>query len=137
MAYIAADLRGIISGAFQSRRIMLKRPLSITCAVLLCLLTLSSAAAQKSTATPDPDPTMTTSYQQVVVYAGPGITYQQNNLLNPGIPAQIVERNAVGTWLHLQRVADESRSHRAPPAFASRGENGHSFDRNSMLHLPQ
>ena len=49
---------------------------------------------------------MTTSYQQVVVYAGPGTTYQQNNLLNPGIPAQIIERNAVGTWLHLQRIAD-------------------------------
>src|SRR5690606_16259363 len=51
-------------------------------------------------------PTMTTSYQQVVVYAGPGITYQQNNLLNPGIPARIIERNRVGTWLRLQRVAD-------------------------------
>ncbi|MEO8610432.1 MAG: SGNH/GDSL hydrolase family protein [Chloroflexota bacterium] len=106
MLYIATDLRGIMSGAFQSRRIMLKRLLPLTCVVLLCLLTISSVSAQKSTATPDPDPTMTTSYQQVVVYAGPGITYQQNNLLNPGIPAQIVERNAVGTWLHLQRVAD-------------------------------
>src|SRR5690349_6629330 len=80
--------------------------LPITCAVLLCLLTVFGVAAQKSTATPDPDPTMATSYQQVVVYAGPGITYQQNNLLNPGIPAQIVERNHAGTWLHLQRVAD-------------------------------
>jgi hypothetical protein len=104
--YIAAHLRGIISGASQSRRMMLKQPLSLTCVVLLCLLAASGVAAQKSTATPDPDPTMTTSYQQVVVYAGPGTTYQQNNLLNPGIPAQIVERNAVGTWLHLQRVAD-------------------------------
>jgi len=76
--------------------------------VLLVMLFLMVAPviAQRATPTTDPDPSVTTSYQQVVVYAGPGITFQQNNLLNPGIPAQIVERNRVGTWLRLQRVAD-------------------------------
>lgn len=80
--------------------------LSFITLIALCLFAVSGAAAQKPTATPDPDPTMTTAFQQVVVYAGPGTTYQQNNLLNAGIPAQIVERNRAGTWLRLQRHAD-------------------------------
>jgi hypothetical protein len=104
-AYIAFNLRGIISGAFHFRRLMLKY-LRLVMLLLLCLLTVSGVSAQKATSIPDPDPTMTTSFQQVVVYGGPGITYQQNNLLNPGIPAQIIERNRAGTWLRLQRVAD-------------------------------
>jgi hypothetical protein len=93
-----------MSGAFESRRIMLKRlPVFIVIALLLALYPLS---AQDATPTADPDPTMTTSYQQLVVYNGPSITYQQNNLLNAGIPAQIIERNRAGTWLRLQRKAD-------------------------------
>jgi hypothetical protein len=83
---------------------MLKRlPLFI----IFSLLSLVSAvSAQEAAPTTNPDPTMTTSYQQVVVYNGPSITYQQNNLLNAGIPAQIIERNRAGTWLRLQRKAN-------------------------------
>jgi hypothetical protein len=84
---------------------MLKRLALSLWFAALCLL-VAPVAAQRSTPTPPPDPSVTTSFQQVVVYAGPGITYQQNNLLNPGIPAQIIERNAVGTWLRVQRTAN-------------------------------
>jgi hypothetical protein len=85
---------------------MLKRPSFVILLLYLIAASAFGVMAQKPTATPDPDPTMTTAYQQVVVYAGPGTTYQQNNLLNPGIPAQIVERNRAGTWLRLKRMAD-------------------------------
>lgn len=83
---------------------MKRLPLLILIAALWLLA--ASASAQQATPTADPDPTMTTAYQQVVVYHGPGITYQQNNLLNPGIRVRIIERNRVGTWLRLQRMAD-------------------------------
>ncbi|MDQ7024988.1 MAG: hypothetical protein Q9P44_05455 [Anaerolineae bacterium] len=45
----------------------------------------------------------TTAYRQVLVYAGPGITFPEVSLLNPGIPATIIERNTIGNWLHVQR----------------------------------
>lgn len=69
--------------------------------IIVILLISQSAAAQ--TATPVPDPTITTSYQDAVVYNGPGTTYLQTNLLHPGVPAQIVERNRIGTWVRVQR----------------------------------
>lgn len=45
----------------------------------------------------------TTAYRQVLVYAGPGITFPEVTVLNPGIPATIIERNTIGNWLHVQR----------------------------------
>jgi hypothetical protein len=86
--------------------------------LLLLLLLLGSltvtAAAQEATPTPPapafatntpmPNPALnTTAYQRVVVYAGPGATFPQLTPLNAGVPAVIVERNAVGTWVRLQR----------------------------------
>lgn len=74
--------------------------------LLLCLAVLSliAAAVSAQEATPEPDPTITTAYQQVVVYAGPGTTFTQNSLLNPGVEATIVERNHLGNWLRLIRT---------------------------------
>lgn len=73
--------------------------------LVIGLLISSNAAAQTATPTSDTssDPTITTAFQDVVVYAGPGASYLQLNILHSGIPAQIVERNSIGTWVHLQR----------------------------------
>ena len=45
----------------------------------------------------------TTAYRQVLVYDGPGITYLAIDVLNPGIPATIIERNGLGNWVRVQR----------------------------------
>ena len=73
--------------------------------LVIGLLISGSAAAQTATPTSDAsdsDPTITTAFQDVVVYAGPGTSFLQLNILHAGIPAQIVERNSIGTWLHVQ-----------------------------------
>jgi hypothetical protein len=87
-------------GVIINRRlfVILKRILAFT---IFLLFISSSTAAQ--TPTPSDDPTVTTSYQDAVVYAGPGPTYLQVNLLRPGVPAVIVERNRIGTWVRVQR----------------------------------
>jgi GDSL-like lipase/acylhydrolase family protein len=74
--------------------------------VAVSLLIGSAATAQ--TPTSPLDPTLTTAYQDAVVYAGPGATFLQVNLLRPGIPAQIVERNRIGTWVRVQRSDEDA-----------------------------
>src|SRR6185369_2864768 len=51
----------------------------------------------------------TSAYQAVVVYAGPGDTYQQLSKLNPGLPVIIIERNHTGMWVHIARKTEEGR----------------------------
>ncbi len=53
--------------------------------------------------------TETTAYERTALHAGPGHTYFPADVLNPGIPVQIVERNDVGTWVRVQRV-DEAET---------------------------
>lgn len=83
--------------------------------LVLLLLGVASTVAQEATPTPPvlvfatntptPDAALNvTAYQRVLVYAGPGTTFQQVAPLNAGVPAVIVERNATGTWVRLQRL---------------------------------
>ncbi len=59
-------------------------------------------------AAPDAPP-QTTAYQETVIYAGPGDSFQQLGKLNPGLPVSIVERNHTGMWLHIIRKTDEGQ----------------------------
>ena len=82
------------------------RPLILRLLALLLLIAAPSAA-QDATPALTLDPTQASSYWQIVVYAGPGTTFQQTNLLNPGIPVHIIERNRVGSWVRIIRQDDE------------------------------
>jgi hypothetical protein len=53
-------------------------------------------------------PIETTAYRQLLVYAGPGITFPEVSILNPGIPATIVERNPIGNWVRVQRYDNDN-----------------------------
>ncbi len=48
----------------------------------------------------------TTAFERVALHAGPGHTYFPADVLNPGLPVQIVERNDIGNWVRVQRVDD-------------------------------
>ncbi len=52
-------------------------------------------------------PLLVTAYQQVNVFDGPGITFRQSDRINAGVPMTIIERNSIGTWLHIQRSNDD------------------------------
>jgi hypothetical protein len=67
--------------------------------VLLCLGAFGTFA--------DASTFVATAYQRVNLFAGPGITYQQLGRVSAGVPMTIVERNSVGTWLHIQRKNDK------------------------------
>ena len=68
----------------------------------MILLTLCAFTSLASAA---PDTRfVTTPYQAVVVFKGPGTTYQQLERLQAGVPMMIVERNSTGTWVHIQRT---------------------------------
>ena len=47
---------------------------------------------------------LTTPYQQIVLYKGPGTTYLQLAKIQAGVPLTIIERNSVGTWVHVQQA---------------------------------
>lgn len=49
----------------------------------------------------------TTAYREVVMYAGPGDSYQQLSKLNPGLPITITERNHTGIWVHIIRKTED------------------------------
>jgi len=51
----------------------------------------------------------TTAYREVVVYAGPGGSYQQLSKLNPGLPITIIERNHTGMWVHIARKTEDGK----------------------------
>ena len=65
---------------------------------LIVMLLLASGAVFAQ----EDDPTVTTSFRQALVFAGPGATYRDIGVLNPGVPIKIIERNKVGNWVHVQ-----------------------------------
>jgi uncharacterized protein YraI len=46
--------------------------------------------------------TMTQAYREAFIFAGPSETYTQLGILPPGLRVEIVERNEIGNWLHVQ-----------------------------------
>ena len=57
----------------------------------------------------DASPFVATAYQAINVFDGPGITYLQNAHIEADVPFNLVERNSVGTWVHIQRARDDGR----------------------------
>ncbi|NWG16725.1 MAG: SH3 domain-containing protein [Chloroflexi bacterium] len=47
-------------------------------------------------------PLETSAHRAAVVYAGPGDSYRQLAVLRAGNAVQIIERNNIGNWLHVQ-----------------------------------
>lgn len=45
----------------------------------------------------------TTARERVTLHAGPGHTFLPQGVLNPGVPVEVVERNATGNWIYVQR----------------------------------
>lgn len=65
----------------------------------------TDARAQEATAVVSPF--VATAYRTVNVFTGPGITYLQLGRISAGVPLTIVERNSVGTWVHVQRARED------------------------------
>ncbi|MCC6803696.1 MAG: SH3 domain-containing protein [Anaerolineae bacterium] len=78
------------------------RTLLIVFALALCVGVMPAAADD-----PPISPFVATAYRTVNVFTGPGITYLQLGSIRAGIPLTIVERNSVGTWVHVQRARDD------------------------------
>jgi hypothetical protein len=53
------------------------------------------------------DTPMVSTYRQVYVFAGPGHTHTQIGVIDSDIPLRIVERNRVGNWVRIQRMASD------------------------------
>jgi hypothetical protein len=51
----------------------------------------------------------TTAYQAVSLHSGPGHTFLPVDTLNAGVPVTIVERNRIGNWVRVNRVAEDGR----------------------------
>lgn len=68
--------------------------------VMLCFVAIAPASAQSS-------PFDTTPYRQINLFAGPGITFRLLNRIQSGVPMTIIERNASGTWVRIQRHDDK------------------------------
>lgn len=56
-----------------------------------------------------PDAPQATAYQAIAVHSGPGQTFQQTDLLNPGVVVSIIERNRIGNWVHVVRTASNGQ----------------------------
>lgn len=83
-----------------NKRIML-RILPILLTLALCVGGLPAAADVEVS------PFVATAYRTINVFTGPGITYLQLGSIRAGIPLTIVERNSVGTWVHIQRTRED------------------------------
>lgn len=75
---------------------------------IVVILTLSlwlgaTVRAQETPLDPGSAPEIVT-YQQVYVFAGPGATHTQVGILNADVPVRVLERNASGTWVHINRL---------------------------------
>lgn len=84
--------------------------LRLLCVIITMSLILGLTNAQDTASAGEEDntsPFEVTTYRRVVVRAGPSPTYRQVDLLNPGIPVTIVQRNAIGNWIQVQRSDDE------------------------------
>jgi hypothetical protein len=66
-------------------------------ALVVCATTLSISAQEADTRF------LTTAYQKINLFEGPGITYRLISSINSGVPMNIVERNASGTWVRIER----------------------------------
>ncbi len=75
---------------------MLMRVFLLLCA---CLLIGGAVTAQ------DPSPTRTMPIQPIPIFAGPGITYRQVDVVRAGAPLEIIERNRIGNWVHVNRLS--------------------------------
>jgi hypothetical protein len=82
---------------------MSKRALSISLLVVLvvCLCASGLLAQEEDTRF------VTTAYQKINLFEGPGITYRLINSIQAGVPMNIVERNASGTWVRIERMDDD------------------------------
>jgi len=77
--------------------------------ILVLWLCFASLILMGNTPTPDPNvvtPYETTAYQRLVVFQGPGYTHLQADILNAGIPVQIIERNHTGNWVRVIRTTE-------------------------------
>src|SRR5215475_8002209 len=74
---------------------------------ILLLVALTVCATGISVSAQDDERFVTTAYQKINLFEGPGITYHQLNTIEAGVPMTIVERNASGTWVHIQRHDDK------------------------------
>ncbi len=72
--------------------------------LLICLVAAALGVVRFSFADDSPSPLVTTAYQRVNLFDGPGITYHLSDTIAAGVPLTIVERNNVGTWVHVQRT---------------------------------
>ncbi len=71
--------------------------------ILICLLAAALATGQFSFADESPSPLVATAYQRVNLFDGPGVNYRLRASIAAGIPLTIIERNNIGTWVHIQR----------------------------------
>lgn len=53
------------------------------------------------------DVLVTSSWQRIGLFEGPGVTYWQTGWLNPGVDVSLIERNSVGTWVHVFRTNED------------------------------
>jgi hypothetical protein len=51
--------------------------------------------------------TQTSAFRVAYTFSGPSETYQQIGTLNPGVSITIIERNEVGTWVHINRLTED------------------------------
>lgn len=59
------------------------------------------------TATPTPPPpTTATTYRQAYIFGGPGIAQSILTSVEPDTEVTVVERNAIGNWVRVQRIGD-------------------------------
>jgi len=71
--------------------------------ILLLCFPILNVQAQATT----PPPTITSANQDAVIYAGPGDSFLQLGQLFAGLQVEIIERNRVGNWLHVQRLRED------------------------------
>ncbi len=72
--------------------------------ILLCFPLLTTQIKAQA---PTPPPTITSAHTDTVVYAGPGDSFHQLSPLSAGLQVEIIERNRVGNWLHIQRLRED------------------------------
>lgn len=78
--------------------------------ITVLMLCIVSVLLMGNTPTPDPNivqPYETTAYQRLIMYQGPGHTHRQADILNPGLPIKIVERNHTGNWVRVIRTTED------------------------------
>lgn len=83
---------------------MSKRFAFLTLLAALVCVTAFSLFAQEDTRF------ITTAYQKSNLFEGPGITYPLIHAVNAGVPMTIIERNASGTWVRIQRYDEDDGS---------------------------